>query len=1278
MSDDVKSGLYLAAGIYLTVTAPGAGSAFLAGLYSVAGSMLIAKALEEDLPGAPTGVEGALANSNSNTAYIPVIYGTRRVGGTRVFLGTHGTKNKYLDMVLVVAEGPIKGFRAVYLDDALCRFEEFANYVGGWVAGSLFTDEGSDSADTTVKYYVGDVVFHDNLYWEATQNSYNQEPGYGSAYWKEATTNNTILGIDKNGVDKPIPNNEFGTTYLKVGFNEAQTFTAGHYIQGTVSGATAFIKSVDAANDYLFIERIQNNTSTNEPFAISEGLVEYDKRGGTQLSGSATGLIPMMVKEAVYFKEGDSTLYTTTGAVNPSSTIKINNESKDLDGLVRLSFHNGSDTQLADSTLVSEHPDWTSNHRLRGKAYVYARFKYDKDKLVSLPNLNVLIDGIEVYDPRSVTTYFSSNPALCVRDYLTNTKYGRGIATSDIDDVAVSEEANYCDEVISITGSEYIEPTITGTLLYKGPRYSCNARIDTGKPILKNMQSLLSSMRGHLVFSSGTYKLLANKQSFSYHTFDDTNTIDGIKLTLGSKRSVLNEIKVNFVNEELSWQSDSVVYADEALRTAEDNGLVLSKDITLNNITNKHQAAYIGIQELKQSRQHLEISFKTGIEGLLVETGDVIRVRSKQYGWGTTSVSGTIEYETRTGANINPHQEYQGSVPLGDSGKPMYKEFKVLKVSLDASLETTITAIEYDETVYTTMPASTTDSTPNTNLSDTRATLPPTNLVLTEFMYVSSSSSGVKAGLQIDWDSSDSIWDQSYQISISEPPPIFKDLDAYNIGNVVVIRGVGYYENIQNIPVGTSTDPTTDTAYWKSITALDARTRFKVIGLTEQRSFNLKDVTPGWYIVRVESINVVGQRSSFIEESYEVKGLSAPPKQVTGLGLVVNNDNAVLTWDKSVDLDVLISGSVQVRHATLTDLSLYSTDSAMERLWQSSSILTEGKSGATTQVFLPLKVGTYLVKFIDADGNPSETPAYVINNIKPSATTTLVAETSELTDFTVASFEGLTSPADPLATTSGLEKISYNGNELLQFKTAAGTTFADTPTTTSAVYYLHNAFSFSSLVDAELEVETTMFAYDIGNLVSSWSSIDALATIDDPPYTAEITTKISTTNDDPSDSNAVWSEYFTFLTGTIKCRGARALVEIKTNSANSQVDIRDIKFKFYGKNRMEVSNSLTWDAADFSVGYKDIWYDSPFFDGGGLVGADVVDPILNISLNSTLGGLSYIIENGNQPYLNGPNKGEAPTTNAGFRIKIFQTTALNTNTSPVNAVVNFSYQAIGY
>ena len=62
------------------------------------------------------------------------------------------------------------------------------------------------------------------------------------------------------------------------------------------------------------------------------------------------------------------------------------------------------------------------------------------------PRVTASINGMKIYDPRTATTAYSTNPALALADFLTSPLYGLG-ATVDWD--SVDAAADYCDEVFS-------------------------------------------------------------------------------------------------------------------------------------------------------------------------------------------------------------------------------------------------------------------------------------------------------------------------------------------------------------------------------------------------------------------------------------------------------------------------------------------------------------------------------------------------------------------------------------------------------------------------------------------------------------------------------------------------------------------------------------------------------------------------------------------------------------------------------------------------------------
>jgi predicted phage tail protein len=91
--------------------------------------------------------KGTLVNKDSNNNPIPVVYGKRQVGLTRVFVESSGTDNQYLYVAGVLCEGGGAGITAideVYVDDKLVTFD------GALTNGTL---RGVSSGDTN--FYKG-------------------------------------------------------------------------------------------------------------------------------------------------------------------------------------------------------------------------------------------------------------------------------------------------------------------------------------------------------------------------------------------------------------------------------------------------------------------------------------------------------------------------------------------------------------------------------------------------------------------------------------------------------------------------------------------------------------------------------------------------------------------------------------------------------------------------------------------------------------------------------------------------------------------------------------------------------------------------------------------------------------------------------------------------------------------------------------------------------------------------------------------------------------------
>ena len=74
-------------------------------------------------------IQGILLNQDSAISNVPVVYGQRRLGGTRVFVSTNGSNNKYLYVALVLAEGQVTSYDQLYVDDNLVPLSSYAHGV---------------------------------------------------------------------------------------------------------------------------------------------------------------------------------------------------------------------------------------------------------------------------------------------------------------------------------------------------------------------------------------------------------------------------------------------------------------------------------------------------------------------------------------------------------------------------------------------------------------------------------------------------------------------------------------------------------------------------------------------------------------------------------------------------------------------------------------------------------------------------------------------------------------------------------------------------------------------------------------------------------------------------------------------------------------------------------------------------------------------------------------------------------------------------------------------
>jgi len=289
-------------------------------------------------------------------------------------------------------------------------------------------------------------------------------------------------------------------------------------------------------------------------------------------------------------------------------------------GKVRINTHLGSPNQQADSDLVNESDGkWTNDHRLRGIAYLYVKLEFDRDVFPNgVPDITATVKGKKVYDPRTNTTAWSDNPALCLRDYITE-GYGLNEETTNIDDTLVASAADVCDETNTLDGST---------------RYTCNGAFVTQVAPVDILNDILTSMGGLLWYAQGQWRMkpayyVAPTVSF---TEDDLRSSISVK-TRHSRRDNFNTVKGTFRGEESNWQvTDYPEVSNEAFLLADKNQESVL-DLELPFTDNAAEARRIARIALERNRQQLTVSASFGLKAFQVQTGDIINLTVDRFGW---------------------------------------------------------------------------------------------------------------------------------------------------------------------------------------------------------------------------------------------------------------------------------------------------------------------------------------------------------------------------------------------------------------------------------------------------------------------------------------------------------------------------------------------------------------------------------------------------------------------------------------------------------------------
>ena len=624
------------------------------------------------------GIQGVLLNKDSGITNVPIVYGTRMVGGNRVFVSTNGSGNEYLYVAYVLSEGQCNGYTQLLIDDIVVTPNSYAHGVESDVSTSPY------SAENRLK-----VQFFDGRDDQVSSSLLQEAPGWTSDHklsglcyiacrfrWKKIKEQEDA---DNNPYGGGIPNVKVtlqgkkifdlvtgyssasigtitGQSGTSSGFFNLQETTATLYRSYTNQSST--VSTLD--NDITFtltstadvkIVRTITTTSTSAGVNFNNAMNLTDSGGG-------------------FISGGANTILGTIGGNVKQKTITYENTFNLAAGDYKIDFSNTADPYTAGTFNTTF---------------------YNLVEII-IPEVE---DHTVLYENETIS--FNNNPANVLLDYMRNPRYGKGLSNDAFDWITFRKAALQCDQTVNYTDAT------------TGKAFTCDAVVQTQESIMNNCKLLLIGFRGIMPYTQGKFKIkienagddndieaIPSDPPVAFTATAD-NIVGGIQLVGDNKESKINRCRVTYVDPDADYQPNEVIYpadgsADDTLFLSQDNNQRFEANISLPTVASREQALQYAEVFVKRSRNAKQIQFATTIAGSNVAVGDLCRVISENIG-----LDGI---------------------------------FRITDIRLNSEGDIQITGFEHQPEIYTINAKSADITRPSLNLPDPLSVPAPTNLTL--------------------------------------------------------------------------------------------------------------------------------------------------------------------------------------------------------------------------------------------------------------------------------------------------------------------------------------------------------------------------------------------------------------------------------------------------------------------------------------------------------------------------------------------------------------------
>jgi predicted phage tail protein len=877
------------------------------------------------------------------------------------------------------------------------------------------------------------------------------------------------------------------------------------------------------------------------------------------------------------------------------------------------------------------------DEKLRYPNSALAFLRFDSRQFSSIPARKYLVRGIKVQLPSNATvdttTYLGrvtyagvwdgtfgaatwcADPAWCLWDLLTNTRYGAAIPVSSLDRYDFYTISQYCNTLVS-DGKGAQEP-----------RFLCNLMLNSRDEVYNVIQEFTALFRGIVYYGAGTMVVNQDKPSDPQYVITAANVIDGIFNYSGtSQKARASTATIGYQTYEGLGEVE-LEYVEDAAAIAKYG--IINRDVKLLGCYSQGQAHRAGKWTLLSEQNLTEtvtfaVSIDSGIilrPGMVINVADPLKAGSRRGGRITSATTtvitidsteslsvtvangATIKVMMPTGLvetrNISTIVGRAVTVTSAFSEAPnaqsiwviettdvQLQTFRVITVSESEPGVFGVTALAYNETIYTSI-ESNLKVTPRDITSLSTHPEPVSSISGVEFLYESGQS--VLTGFDLSWISP--------------------------VQNVAAFRVQHRLDNSNWITTET-TSP----------------------------SLRIGDLQAGTLQVQIQVLNSLGSAGVISPATFNLVGKTAVPGNVLNLSIeAISANSARLRWDKTLDLDVRTGGLIKIRHSSKTD----GTGD-----WSNSIDLIPAKSGTQTEAIVPLLEGEILVKFQDDGGRQSTDATSVIVDLPE--TLGALAVVSRREDQDSPPFQGTKTN---VFYSEEFDALVLDGtgtiDTILDFDLISAFDYLSN-TWPEGNYVFANTLDLGAVFSLDLSRYFTTRGFFPNDLIDSRSATIDLWSDFDGAVNDSVNSVLylRRTNDNPTGT-PTWSDYQPFVSGTFLARGFQFKAVLQSGDPAENILIDELGYDATFQRRTEQSNGNIASGA----ATKTVTFEKAFFTGtASLGGVNAYLPSIGITAQNMATGDYFAI-------------GTVTGTS-------FQVTFRNAAGTAIDR--NFTYTAVGY